>query len=165
VATRISQAILGALLAIMVSNPVARASAQAEQGSANQRLTFDDDIALWTVAIRPDKTADFEQIMTKLREALQKSTDPQRQKQADGWKIMRMAKPLPDGNIAYVHIVNPVVKGADYAIMQVLYDAFPDERQALYELYRGAFAQNLALTTGSVVIDLSRTSDPPLSSR
>jgi hypothetical protein len=152
------------LLAIIVSNPVAR-GAQAEQGSANQKLTFDGDIALWTVAIRPDKTADFEQIMTKLREALQKSTDPQRQQQADGWKIMRMAKPLPDGNIAYVHIVNPVVKGADYAIMQMLYDAFPNERQVLYEQYRGAFAQNLALTTGSVVIDLSRTSAAPLSSR
>ena len=70
-------------------------------------------------------------------------------------RTMKGPKPLPDGNIAYVHIVNPVVKGADYTIMQALYDAYPDQRQALYELYRGAFAQSLALATGSVAVDLS----------
>jgi hypothetical protein len=69
---------------------------------------------------------------------------------------MRMTQPLGDGTIAYVHIVQPVVKGADYGIMQTLYDAFPDERQALYEQYRGAFAKNVALATGTMAIDLSR---------
>ena len=147
---------LGVLLMLVVFTPVPRVSAQKEQAPAHhQKLTFDGDIALWTVAIKPDKTADFEQIMARLREALAKSTDPQRRQQADGWKIMKVAKPLPDGNIAYVHIVNPVVKGADYTIMQTLYDAYPDERQKLYELYRGAFAQNLSLATGSIAVDLS----------
>jgi hypothetical protein len=69
---------------------------------------------------------------------------------------MKIAKPLPDGNIAYVHIVQPVVNGADYAIMQALYDAYPDESRALYEQYRGAFAQNLSLVTGSIAVDLTR---------
>jgi hypothetical protein len=40
--------------------------------------------------------------------------------------------------------------------MQTLYDAFPDERQALYELYRGAFVQNLSLATGHIVLDMSK---------
>jgi hypothetical protein len=48
-----------------------------------------------------------------------------------------------------------VVKDADYTIMQALYDAFPDERQALYEQYRGAFAKNISLATGSIAVDLS----------
>lgn len=153
---RISRVTCGVLFTVVAASAPARVTAQAEQGAANhQKMTFDGEIALWTVAIKPDKTADFEQIMTKLREALQKSTDPQRRQQADGWKVMRVAKPLPDGNIAYVHIVNPVVKGADYTIMQVLYDAYPDQRLALYELYRGAFAQSLALATGGVAVDLS----------
>jgi hypothetical protein len=68
---------------------------------------------------------------------------------------MKIAKPMPDGNIAYVHIVNPVVAGADYTIMQTLYDAYPEERQALYELYRGAFAQNLSLANGTIAVDLA----------
>jgi len=120
---------------------------------AHQKLTFDGDTALWTVAIKPDKTADFEQIMKKLHEALLKSSDPQRKEQAAGWKVMRIDKPLADGNVAYVHIVHPVVSGADYTIMQTLYDAYPEERQALYELYRGAFAQNLSLATGKIAVE------------
>ena len=122
---------------------------------AHQKLTFEGDTALWTMAIKPDKTADFEQIMKKLQEALLKSADPQRRQQAAGWKVMKISKPLPDGNIAYVHIVHPVVSGADYTIMQTLYDAYPEERQTLYELYRGAFAQNLSLATGSIAVDVS----------
>ena len=54
-----------------------------------------------------------------------------------------------------MHIVHPVVSGADYTIMQTLYDAYPEERQTLYELYRGAFAQNLSLATGSIAVDVS----------
>jgi hypothetical protein len=119
-------------------------------------LTFNGDIALWTVAIKPDKTADFEAVMRRLRDALMKSADPNRRKQAEGWKVMKLDKPLPDGNIAYVHVINPVVPGADYTVMQTLYDAFPDERQALYDMYRGAFAQNLSLATGSVILDMSK---------
>jgi hypothetical protein len=141
------------LLAVPFVVPGGAAAQTTQQTStAHQKLTFEGEIALWTVAIKPDKTADFEQIMTRVHEALMKSTDPQRQQQAAGWKVMRISKPLADGNIAYVHIVNPVVSGADYTIMQLLYDAFPDERQKLYEIYRGAFAQNLSLATGTTAV-------------
>jgi len=123
--------------------------------AAPAALTFEGDTALWTMAIKPDKTGDFETVMRKMREALAASADPQRRRQAEGWKVMKIGKALPDGNIAYVHIIHPVVSGADYTIMQTLYDAFPDERQMLYELYRGAFAQNLALASGSVVVNFA----------
>jgi hypothetical protein len=141
------------LLATAILIPAGVATQNAQPASTtHQKLTFDGDTALWTVAIKPDKTADFEQIMKKVQDALLKSTDPQRHMQAAGWKVMRIAKPLADGNIAYVHIVHPVVSGADYTIMQTLYDAYPDERQALYELYRGAFAQSLSLATGTIAV-------------
>ena len=118
-------------------------------------MTFDGDVTLWTVAIKPDKTQSFEQIMAKVGAALARSTDPARQRQAAGWKVMKIEKPLPDGNVAYVHVINPVVRDADYTVMQILYDAFPDERQALYESYRDAFAANLSLATGPVAVDLA----------
>ena len=127
----------------------AHAQEAAQQQAA--KLTFEGDTALWTVAIRPDKTADFEQIVTKLFEGLRTSDNAERQQQAAGWKVMRLEKPLPDGNIAYVHIINPVVPGADYTVMQALYDLYPEERQQLYELYRGAFAANLSLAVGNMV--------------
>ncbi|HVQ12321.1 MAG TPA: hypothetical protein VMS40_01970 [Vicinamibacterales bacterium] len=142
--------------ALMVPASVATQNAQ-PAAPAHQKLTFEGDTALWTVAIKPDKTADFEQIMKKVHEALLKSNDPQRKEQATGWKVMRISKPLADGNVAYVHIVHPVVSGADYTIMQTLYDAYPEERQALYELYRGAFAQNLSLATGTIAVEPPRT--------
>jgi hypothetical protein len=128
--------------------------------SAAKKLTFEGDVALWTVAIKPDKTQAFEQIMAKVSAALAGSVDPTRQRQAAGWKVMKIDKPLPDGNIAYVHVISPVVHDADYTVMQILYDAFPDERQALYETYRDAFAANLSLATGPVAVDLA----PKLSS-
>ena len=143
------------LMAVMVAPAWGVDVAAQSSAPAHQKLTFEGDTALWTMAIKPDKTADFEQIMKKLQEALLKSADPQRRQQAAGWKVMKISKPLPDGNIAYVHIVHPVVSGADYTIMQTLYDAYPEERQTLYELYRGAFAQNLSLATGSIAVDVS----------
>lgn len=124
--------------------------------AAPKKLTFDGDVALWTVAIKPDKTQAFEQIMAKVSAALAASSDVVRQRQAAGWKVMKIEKPLPDGNIAYVHVISPVIHEADYTVMQILYDAFPEERQALYESYRDAFAANLSLATGPVAVDLAR---------
>lgn len=136
----------------------------AQNVAAPQKLTFPGDVALWTVAIKPDKTAAFEQIMTRVRDALARSSDAARQRQAAGWKVMKIEKPLPDGNIAYVHVISPVVRDADYTVMQILYDAFPDERQALYETYRDAFAANLSLATGPVAVDLAPAA-PAVASR
>jgi hypothetical protein len=125
---------------------------------AAQTLTFDGDVALWTLAIKPDKTADFEAIMAKVRDALLKSEKPERKAQAAGWKVLKNAKALPDGNVTYTHIINPVVKGADYTIVAILYEGFkdPTEQRALYEQYRAAFAQNFGAQSGAIVSDLSK---------
>ena len=108
-------------------------------------------------AIRPDRTADFEQIMTRVKEALMKSEAPEARQQLAGWRVMRGDTAMPDGNVIYTHIINPV-PGADYNILQVLYTTITDpaEQQALYELYRGAFAANLGVSSGAVRVDLSQ---------
>ncbi len=142
-------------IAATIACVVAFATATGVGAQSPQKLTFDGDTALLTVAIKPDKTADFEQVMARMREALLKSDDPQRRQQATGWKVLKLSKPMPDGNVAYVHLIHPVIAGADYTVMQTLYDAFPAERQALYDLYRGAFSQNLSLATGTVAVDLA----------
>ena len=144
--------------ASLVSAP--EAWAQGATQSAPQKLAFPGDFALLTVAIKPDQTASFEQVMARVREALAKSGDPIRQRQGTGWRVMRIDKPLPDGNVAYVHVINPVEPDADYTVMQILYDAFPDERQALYEAYRGAFAANVSMATGRIAVDLGLPAAP-----
>jgi hypothetical protein len=152
-ARRVSRTLAGVFVLALCFGSTSRSGAAQEppQAPATAKLTFDDDMALWTVAIKPDKTRDFEAVIAKLQQALIKSQNPDRQKQVAGWKVMKIDKPLPDGNIAYVHVINPVVRGADYTVMQILYDEFPEERRTLYELYRGAFAQNLSLAVGSIV--------------
>lgn len=151
----VQAAFFGFVAAVLLGISMALTVAQESQ-PASPGLTFEGDAALLTVAINADKTADFEQIMRRVREALLKSEKPEKRQQAEGWKVMRLQQPLPDGTIAYVHIVHPVVRGADYSIMQTLYDAFPDERQSLYELYRGAFAKNLSLASGPIAVDLTK---------
>src|SRR4030095_1182721 len=39
--------------------------------------------------IKPDKTADFENVMARLKDALTQSEDPVRKQQAAGWKVFK----------------------------------------------------------------------------
>jgi hypothetical protein len=136
------------------ASPTSDTQHAGDKTEAREKFTLDGQAALWTVAIKPDKTADFERVLARLRQALLQSDKAERRQQAQGWTVLRLMTPLPDGNVAYVHDVRPVVPGADYSVMRILYDAFPDERQALYELYRGAFVKNVALATGDVVMEM-----------
>jgi hypothetical protein len=140
-------------IAFISSVFIARAQESTSAKPHPPAFTLSGDIALWTVAVKPDKTSDFERVLARLRTALRHSSDPKRQRQAAGWRVIKIEKPMPDGNIAYVHVISPVVTDADYSVLQTLYDELPKEGPELYELYRGAFAQNLALTAGSIVMD------------
>jgi hypothetical protein len=151
------RAIIVGMAAAQIGAPAVVSGQTATQDVAPAAFTIDAKVALWTVAIKADKTQDFETVMAKLQQALRQSDKPERQQQAAAWKLLKIDKPLPDGNIVYVHVLNPVVRGADYTILRILYDAFPDERQALYELYRGSFVQSLSLASGSIVVDTGQT--------
>jgi len=67
-------------------------------------------------------------------------------------------------NIAYVHVITPVVPGADYTLLKSIYDQFPSESQAMYDVYRGAFAKNLSVASGTWVIDMSKPPEPGVGS-
>lgn len=124
---------------------------------APQKFTLEGDLALWSVAVKADKTADYEQVLTKVKEALTKADTPEAKQQLAGWRVVKMSKPMPDGNIVYTHVITPV-PGADYNILQVLYATItdPTEQKNLYELYRGAFAANLGASMGTIAADLSK---------
>jgi hypothetical protein len=125
--------------------------------AAPQKFTMEGELSLWSVAINADKTGDYEKILARVKEVLSKSSAPEAKQQLAGWKVMKMAKPMPDGKIIYTHVITPV-PGADYNILQVLYTTItdPTEQKALYDQYRGAFASNLSLAAGSVVLDMSK---------
>lgn len=90
--------------------------------------------------IKPDKTADFEAVVAKIRAALQASDKPERKRQAASWKVFRAVEPGANGSVLYMFVIDPAVKGADYTVSNILAEAFPSEVQTLYQQYAGAYA-------------------------
>jgi hypothetical protein len=120
-------------LAYAQAAPAAQAPAAAP---APQARVFTGDVGVLSYVIKGDKTADFEALMGKLKESLAKSEKPDRKAQAAGWRVLKQAEARPDGNVAYLFLIDPVVKDADYTMSAILYDAFPAERQAIYDTIR-----------------------------
>lgn len=103
-------------------------------------LTLDGgDAAILTILIKPDKVADFEIVLTKLKEALQKNEKAERKQQAAGWKIFKSTQ-MAQGSAVYIFIIDPVVKGQEYDISRLINEVFPTEVQELFAKYKEAFA-------------------------
>jgi hypothetical protein len=134
------------------AGPAQPAPAQPAQ-PAQPGLTFDGDAGLIFMQIKPDKTADFESVMAKLRDALAKTDKPERKQQASGWKIYKSTEPGPGGNVLYVAVITPALKGADYTVAKILYEVFPTEVQTIFPTYRDSFAAGLSRTNLSLVQD------------
>lgn len=127
--------------------------AQQPAQTAQQGLTFDADAGLILMQIKPDKTADFESVMARLHEALNKTDKPERKQQAQGWKIYKSTDPGPNGNVLYVAVISPALKGADYTVAKILYEVFPTEVQQIFPQYRDAFAAGLNKVNMNLVQD------------
>src|SRR3982750_16696 len=95
------------------------APAAAAQAAPTARL-FASDAGMVLNFIKPDKTADFEAVVGKLKEALAKSEKPERKEQAKSWQVFKSPDPAAGGNILYVFLINPSVKGADYTVSNIL---------------------------------------------
>ena len=121
---------------------------------AQEPFTFDGEVAMWSMAIKPDKISDFMEVLDRVKQALENSDDPNARRQLAGWRVVRGAR-MPDGNIIFTHLIDPVIPGADYAMLTILYEGFPDEQRALYDLYAGAFGAALGSNVGDVVADFS----------
>ncbi|MEX2270198.1 MAG: hypothetical protein WD690_01915 [Vicinamibacterales bacterium] len=98
--------------------------------------------------IKAANTADFEMVLGRLREALQKSENPARRQQAAAWKVYKSADPpqpteCPDGTqcpaIMYIFVFEKAIPGVDYDPVKILSEAFPTEVTALYEKLKLAY--------------------------
>lgn len=122
----------------------ARASQAPEQAQAQsqaaQPRVFASDAGLVLNFVKPDKAADFEMVMGKLREALLKSDKPERRQQGESWKIYRALEPGAGGNVLFVFVMAPPVKDADYTVSTILAEAYPSEVQDLYRKFAESYA-------------------------
>ena len=89
--------------------------------------------------IKPDKTADFEAVLARVKEALNKSQDPKRRQQALSWRVLKGLEAGPGGNVVYIWLLDPAVKDEDYSITTILTEAFPNEAQDLWAKYVACF--------------------------
>jgi len=132
---------------VQAQTPQAAAPPQPAQGRV-----FASDAGIVLNFVKPEKTHDFEAIVTKLREALQKSDKPERKQQAASWKVMKALEPGANGSVLYMFVIDPAVKGADYTVSTILSEAFPQDVQALYKQYVDCYA------TGQNFVNLSLVS-------
>ena len=95
-------------------------------------------------------------MITKLKEALRKSDKPERKQQAASWKVFKSPEPAAGGNVLYVFIIDPSVKGADYTVSTILAEGFPSEVQTLYKQYAEAYASGQNFVNLQLVSDLAK---------
>jgi hypothetical protein len=129
---------------------------QQAQAAPTTRV-FGSDAGMVLNFIKPDKTADFDMIVAKLKEALQKSPKPERKQQAASWKVFRATEAGANNSVLYVFIIDPSVKGADYTVSNILSEAFPpDQVVALFKQYAESYASGQNLLNLTLVSDLSK---------
>jgi len=156
-ACRAGWVVLGLVGVLAIASPLQaqQAPAQAAQANPNTRL-FPNDAGMVLNFIKPDKAADFEAVMAKLKEALQKSDKPQRKEQAKGWKIFKSPDPA-GANVLYVFIIDPSVKGADYQVSNVISEGYPAaEANEILKKYAEAYAQGMNIVNLTVIQDLGK---------
>ena len=133
-----------------------QAAAPAQQAAPPTKRVFASDAGMVLNFIKPDKTADFEAAMAKLKEALMKSDKPERKAQAKSWKVFK--SPEPAGmNVLYVFIIDPSVKDADYQVSNLLAEAFsPTELNTIYKQYAESYAQGQNIINLALIQDFGK---------
>jgi hypothetical protein len=134
---------------------VASATAQAPADPSKPRFALNGDVALVTMIVKPDKTADFEAVLNKLKEALNKSEKPERKQQASGWNVFKSSQPGPNGNVVYIMRIDPVMKDTEYDITMIISEVFPVEVQEVFPKYKEALVGR-AITEMTKVLSMQQ---------
>ena len=150
---------LGIVAGVLASGifPAAQAAPAAQAEPAKNPFMFMSDGSLLINYVKPEKVADFEMVMGKVKEALAKSEKPERKEQAKSWKVFKSPDPAAGGNALYVFVIDPAIKGADYTVSNILAEAFPPaEVNELYKQYAAAYASGQNFVNLTLVSDLGK---------
>ena len=86
---------------------------------------------------------------------LEESDDPIRRQQVENWRIFRSPDPGPAGSVLYVSFMEPVLKGANYDMADILAEELPeDEAETLLSLLEGALSQSQSVLDLESLIQL-----------
>lgn len=129
--------------------PAGQAAAAQPAAPKPPTVAFTTPAGMLLVTIKADKTAVFEEMVTKLKAALAKSSDEALKKQGAGLKFYKTSEPGPGGNALYVVVVEPAVGATEYDLFQMLNKTMtPDEQRApeaadMWKRYQEAFVSGM----------------------
>ena len=150
--------IVGALSATTVFSQATPppAPAQQAQAAAAPRV-FTAETGLVLNFIKPDKTKDFEAVLAKLKDVMAGNAKAERKEQARSWRVYKGSDPAAGGAALYVYIVDPAVKGADYAVTTILAESLaPEELTPLTKQYVDSYASGQNFVNLALVSDLGK---------
>ena len=111
-----------------------------QPAEAQPQVTFNGNAAIMFHFVKATAQSDYEGIMQKLADALQRSEVPGRQDQARGWKVFKAAQDFTgQGAVPYVWVIDPVQAGANYAAATIMNEVFPADIEGLFNTYNGSF--------------------------
>jgi hypothetical protein len=89
------------------------------------------------VTVKPDKVADYEEVIRALQEGLSRSSEPRQQGLARGWRVFKSATD-PKANAIYIHLIDPIVPDTDYRPSLVLDEILAGASAEMLAKYRDA---------------------------
>lgn len=140
------RALIGTLALAVIAGPLAGAALAQTPPAAPQAppaqadpMTFSADRMLVLFLIAEGGAADFEDIMSKAKDTLAKSSKAERKEQAAHWKLLRAEQPQ-NGIVTFFFYIDQVAKGQSYDPFKVLAEETPPDK--VLELYN-KFTPNL----------------------
>lgn len=116
--------------------PTAPAGTRAGQPAAPapppSPYTFPSGAGMFVFYVKPDKAADFEGVLKRLAEVLDKSQDPARKSQAASWRIYKSVEPTTAERV-YIFTFDPASASVDYDVVKLLSEAAPADAQGLFD--------------------------------
>jgi hypothetical protein len=98
--------------------------------TGSPQYTFATGAGVLFFHVKPDRIAEFEAVVGRIRQVLDTTTDPARKQQADGWRIYKSME-MTSGPV-YVFMFDPATSSADYDPVKLLGEAMPVEVAGLY---------------------------------
>ena len=99
--------------------------------------TFATGAGLVFYYVKTGRTADFEAVLERVKEALLKAQSPMMKQQALNWRIYKSAEPATDSTV-FVFAFDPAITTATYDPLLLLAQVRPAEAQPLYDRMKDA---------------------------
>jgi hypothetical protein len=128
--------------------PPAQPPAAAPAQPAAAKVGFTTPAGILLVQIKPAQTADFEEMITKLKAGLAASQDADLKEQMAGFKVYKASEPMAN-NTLYVITIDPTTPNAEYELFALMQKTMTPEQlrapemAATWKRYADAFPTGL----------------------